>query len=159
MGVSNSQKQAPSIVEPEFIVSRETFDRYFERPVPTSTFHDFVNKGKILSWPHMRGRYYLNASLQRLGLPIVTDLPKASPRRSLEDICRLAFTLIDPLLFPAPSWLLAAETIDAVVADHAIRLADQYRDKVAALRTTEEKLAYFAGALDAQFLMEADGGS
>lgn len=113
--MSNSRKQAPSIVGHEFIVYREFFDRYFERPLPTSTFHDFVNKGKILALSPTRGRYCLNASLQRLGLPTVSDLPRASPSRSLEDICRLAFTLIDPLLFPAPSWLLAVEAISAQV--------------------------------------------
>ncbi len=154
--MANRRKKSSSIVEPEFIVSREFLDRYFERPVPTSTFHDLVNKGKILAWPSMRGRYYLNASLKKLGLPTVNELPQDSPSRSLEDTCRLAFTLIDPLLFPAPPWLLAAETIDAVVADHATRLADQYRDNVTALRTTEEKLAYFGGALDAQFMIEVD---
>jgi len=157
--MANRRIKTPPIDGPEFIVSRDFFDRYFERPMPTSTFHDLVNKGKILAWSHLRGRYYLNSSLQRLGLPTVSDLPKDSPGRSLEDICRLAFTLIDPLLFPAPPWLLAEEAIDAVVADHASRLADQYRDNVAVIKTTEEKLAYFAGALDAQFMIEADGGS
>jgi hypothetical protein len=33
---------------PEFAVTREAFNRYFEKPMPTSTFHDFVNKGKIV---------------------------------------------------------------------------------------------------------------
>ena len=147
------------LVGPEFIVRRQAFDRYFERPVASSTFFDLVDGGKILAWPHMKGHYYLNRSLRQLGLPTVTTLPEAARTRSLEDICRLAFTLIDPLLFPAPPWLLAEEAIDAVVADHASRLADQYRDNVALLKTPEEKLAYFAGALDAQFMIEADGGS
>ena len=36
--------------------------------LPTSTFHDLVNKGKITPFKHIRGMYYLNASLRRLGL-------------------------------------------------------------------------------------------
>ena len=103
---------------PEFIVSREFFDRYFERPMPTATFYDRVDEGKILRWPEIRGRYYLNASLKRLGLPTVTELPEAVHSRSLEDIARLAFTMIDPRLFPAPSWLLTEEVISVVDADH-----------------------------------------
>ena len=157
--MSSRRKHARPIVEPEFIVSREFFDRYFERPLPTSTFFDRVDEGKILAWPHMKGRYYLNASLQRLGLPTVTALPEATRTRSLEDIARLAFTIIDPDIFPAPPWLLTQESIDAVTADHARRLADQYREKVQAQRTTVEKLQYFAGVLDAQFLIEADAQS
>jgi hypothetical protein len=155
-GMANRRKKTPPIDGPEFIVSREFFDRYFERPLPPSTFFDRVDEGKILRWPHIQGKFYLNASLQRLGLPTEKELPKTCPGRSLEDICRLAFTILDPILFPAPPWLLNIEAIDSVVADHATRLADQYRDKVAALGTPEEKLAYFGGALDAQFLIEAD---
>jgi hypothetical protein len=44
--------------------------------------------------------------------------------------------MIDPILFPAPSWLLAEETIEVVVADHAVRLTDQYRDKFAVVTRT-----------------------
>jgi hypothetical protein len=60
-------------------------------------------------------------------------LPKPPAAPSLEDIIRLAFTLIDRDLFPAPSWLLPAEAIDIKDADHARRLADRHRDKVEAL--------------------------
>lgn len=107
----------------------------------------------------MKGHYYLNRSLSRLGLPTVAELPEEIRARGLEDIARLAFTIIDPEIFPAPPWLLPVESIDAATADHARRLADQYRDGVQAQRTTEEKLQYFAGALDAQFLIEADARS
>ena len=92
-------------------------------------------------------------------MPTVTEFPEADRKRSLEDIARFAFTLIDPVLFPAPPWLLATEVIDAATADHARRMADQYREKVEAIRTTEEKLAYFGGALDAQCKIEADSQS
>jgi hypothetical protein len=92
----NRKSKASSSDGPEFIVTRESFDRFFERPVPSSTFHDQVDKGNILRWPELRRRYYLNASLRRLGLPTVTELPEAARKWSLEDIASLAFTLIEP---------------------------------------------------------------
>jgi hypothetical protein len=141
---------------PEFIVRREAFDRYFDHPIPSSTFFDLVDDGKILAWPQMRGRYYLNRSLKKLGLPTVTKLPEPVRKRSLEDIARLAFTLLDAIVFPAPPWLLTEEAIDATTADHAGRMANQYREKVEACESIEEKLAYFAGVLDAQVLIEAE---
>jgi hypothetical protein len=141
---------------PEFIVRRQVFDRYFERPLPSSTFHDLVNKHRILACPDIKGHYFLNRSLQQLGLPTVTKLPRAERSRSLDDIVRLAFTIIDPMLFPAPPWMLSVESIDVATVDHARRLADQHREQVTSLRTTEEKLQYFAGVLDAQVVMEAD---
>ena len=156
--MANHQKKVPNFDGPEYIVSREAFDHYFERPLPSSTFFDLVSKGEILAWPQMRGRYYLNASLQRLGLPTVAELPKAPSNRSVEDILRMAFALIDPVVFPTPPWLLASDAISAVVADHASRIAKQHRESVASLESTEGKLAYFGGVLDAQFMLEADKG-
>lgn len=144
---------------PEFIVSREHFNRYFEKPLPTSTFHDLVNKGKIIPMKDMRGCYLLNASLHRLGLPTLTKLPDASGARSLEDIVRLAFTLIDRNLFPEPSWLLSAEAIDLNDAEHARRIADHHRGKVESHDHVNLKLAYFQGVLDATAMMEAEGDS
>lgn len=141
---------------PEFIVRRQAFDQYFDRPMPSSTFFDLVEDGKILAWPQMRGRYYLNRSLKKLGLPTVTELPEPACTRGLEDIARLAFTIIDPIVFPAPPWMLTEEFIDIMAADHARRMADQYREKVETCKSIEEKLAYFAGVLDAQVLIEAD---
>lgn len=133
---------------PEFIVCREVFDSYFDRPLPNSSFHDLVHRGQVIPWPHMRGRYYLNASLLRLSLPTVSEMPKASERRSLEEIARLAFTLIDRNLFPEPAWLLREEAIDAKDADHVILLANRYRDKVESFEHVELKLAYFQGVID-----------
>lgn len=144
------------VAGPEFIVRRQVFDRYFERPLPSSTFPDLVNKGRILACPDIKGHYYLNRSLRQLGLPTVAELPEAGRTRSLEDIARLAFTMIDPMIFPAPPWMLTVESIDVATVDHARRLADQHREQVASQRTTEEKLQYFAGVLDAQVLIEAD---
>jgi len=133
---------------PEFVVTRESFNRYFEKPLPTSTFHDLVNKGKITPFKFMRGHYLLNDSLRRLGLRQVRELPKPPPAPSLDDIVRLAFCLIDRKLFPEPAWLLHVEAIHAKDADHAVRLADRYRDRVGAFDNAELKLAYFQGVLD-----------
>lgn len=141
---------------PEFVVSREFFDRYFEKPMPTSTFHDLVNKARILPWPNMRGRFLLNASLHRMGLPTVETLPEEPAKLSLEDTARLAFALIDPGLFPAPSWLLSSDVLDAKDCDHARRLAEQYREKVESYPSPQEKIGYFQGVLDAVYLTEED---
>jgi hypothetical protein len=140
---------------PEFVVTRESFDRYFEKPLPTSTFHDLVNKGRITPFKHMRGHYLLNDSLRRLGLKEVRKLPKPPPEPGLEGIIRLAFTLIDDGLFPAPSWLLNVDAINAKDADHAVRLADQYRAAVQECSNVELKLAYFQGVLDAAFRLSS----
>ena len=102
----------------------------------------------------IRGFYLLNASLRRLGLREVADLPKDPTERSMEDIIRLGFSLIDPLAFPPPSWLLTVETIDMKDADHARRIADQHREAVDALDNVYLKIAYQGGVLDAQVMAE-----
>ena len=133
---------------PDFGVKYETISGYFEPPLARSTFHDKVQDGTIVPMKGMRGFYLLNESLRRLGLREVRQLPAQPDSRSLEDIARLAFTLIDHELFPAPSWLLHVEAIDVKDADHALKLADQYREKVASLDSIPLKLAYFQGVLD-----------
>ena len=70
----------------------------------------------------------------------------------MEDIIRLAFSLIDPLAFPPPSWLLTVETIDMREADHARRVADQHQAAVDALDNVYLKIAYQGGVLDAQVM-------
>lgn len=144
---------------PEYVVSRESFDRYFDKPMPTSTFHDLVNKGKIIPFKHMRGRFLLNASLRRLGLREVRELPKPPSELSLEDIVRLAFLLIDPLIFHAPSSLLNLEEISLKDADHAFRLAELHRIEVEAKNHVETKMAYFQGVLDWAWTVTHDSGS
>ena len=141
---------------PEYAVRAEMIGSFFSPPLASSTFHDFVKKGKIVPMKGPRGFYLLNDSLRRLGLREVRELPKPPSAPSLEDIVRLAFTLIDRNLFPEPSWLLHVEAIDAKDADHATRLADRYRDKVEAFDHAELKLAYFQGVLD-WASMEASG--
>ncbi|MFT5106659.1 MAG: hypothetical protein ACI9UA_002283 [Pseudoalteromonas tetraodonis] len=133
---------------PDFGVRYETISGYFEPPLARSTFHDKVQDGTIVPMKGMRGFYLLNESLRRLGLREVRELPTEPESRSLEDIVRLAFTLIDHEIFPDPSWLLHVEEIDLNDADHARKLADQYREKVASLDSIPLKLSYFQGVLD-----------
>lgn len=140
---------------PEFAVKRETFNRFFDSPLPTSTFHDLVDKGKILPMKHLRGFYLLNASLRRLGLREVPSLAVDVSSLSSEDIVRLAFAGIDRALFPDPPCLLRVEALDVKDIDHANLLADKHLEHVEALDGAEEKMAYFAGVLDAQVKMDA----
>ena len=123
-------------------------------PLPRSSVHDFVNKGIIIPMKGIRGFYLLNASLRRLGLREVAELPKDPTERSMEDIIRLAFSLIDPLAFPPPPWLLTVETIDMREADHARRVADQHQAAVDALDNVYLRIAYQGGVLDAQVMAE-----
>lgn len=145
MNKSSSKKEPTNY--PEYAVRAEMIGSFFSPPLASSTFHDFVNKGKIVPMKGIRGFYLLNDSLRRLGLREVSELPNSfSP--SLDDIIRLAFTLIDRNLFPEPSWLLPVEAIDGKDADHATRLANRHRDQVESYEHVAEKLAYFQGALD-----------
>ena len=152
---SKSTKEAPTGY-PEFAVRREMISAYFHPPLPRSTFHDFVNKGVIIPMKSIRGFYLLNASLRRLGLREVPELPKDPTERSMEDIIRLAFSLIDPLAFPPPPWLLTVEMIDLKDADHARRIADQHQAAVDALDNVYLKIAYQGVVLDAQVMSEEE---
>jgi hypothetical protein len=105
----------------------------------------------------IRGFYLLNASLRRLGLREVRELPQPPSTPSLEDIVRLASTMIDPDLFPEPYWIQNVESIDAKDIDHAIRLVEQHRDTVQSYEQVELKLAYLQGVLDSVFI-QADSG-
>jgi hypothetical protein len=140
---------------PEFAVRAETICQFFSPPLASSTFHDFVNKGQIIPLKGIRGFYKLNESLSRLGLREVPSLPEAASR-STEDIVRLAFSAIDPDVFPAPSWLLNVEAIDGKDADHAERIIAQHVDAVMALGSDREKQHYLQGVLDASTVIEAD---
>jgi hypothetical protein len=57
---------------PEYAVRAEFIGRYFSPPLASSTFHDFVNKGKIVPMKGIRGFYLLNASLAGVGPRTVT---------------------------------------------------------------------------------------
>ena len=66
----------------------------------------------------VRGVYKLNDSLRRLGLREVSELPQEIQLRTTEEITCLAFHIIDPSVFPSPSWLIDGEGIDWRDADH-----------------------------------------
>lgn len=139
---------------PEYAVRRETISRYFSPPLASSTFHDLVNKGKIIPMKGIRGFYLLNESLRRLGLREVPGLPVEIPKRSTEDILRLAFTLIDPLTFPPPPWLETTEEMDMRDLDHARLHAMNHLAHIEELGSTVEKINYFNGVLKAQAALE-----
>lgn len=142
---------------PEYVVRRETISQYFHPPLPRSTFHDLVNKGKVVPFKHLKGFYYLNGSLRRLGMPEVSELPKEPEHRTTEDIVRFAFSVMDPDVFPAPAWLLDIEAIDSRDADHAALLIEKHGTALAALDSDRLKHAYLQGALDAHHSMKAEG--
>ncbi len=153
----SKQSSSSSTDFPEYAVRREIISTFFHPPLPSNTFHDLVKKGKILPLNDLRGFYRLNGSLKRLGLREVPHPPAESPSRSMEDILRLAFTAIDPEVFPVPSWMLSENELELRDKDHARLVADLHRDAIHALPTFQEKAAYAAGVLDAQVVMEAEG--
>jgi hypothetical protein len=59
-------------------------------------------------------------------------------------------------VFPAPSWLLGAETIAGADADFAALLVERHAAEVAKLGSDREKHHYLQGALDAAFMLAAD---
>jgi hypothetical protein len=153
---SKSAAKAAPPEYPEFAVRRDGFNRYFDKPLPTSTFHDKVNEGIIIPLKGLKGFYKLNDSLARLGLRPVMKLPDPLPTRTIDDIVRLAFHAINPEVFPAPSWLLDAETIAGADASHAELLVEKHAAHVAKLASDREKHAYLQGVLDAALMQAAD---
>jgi hypothetical protein len=144
---------------PEFGVRKEAICNFFTPPMPSSTFHDRVNEGIIVPIKSMRGFYKLNDSLRRLGLREVPEVPRKVSPRTTEDIIRLAFHAIDPLLFPPPSWLQDVEVIDGLDADHATVLMERYADAVAALDTAGEKHSFMQGVLDIDYMSRNNLGA
>jgi hypothetical protein len=149
---SSSSPLPPGI--PEFAVDREAITRFFSPPIGKSTFHDLVGKGTIVPVKGVRGFYRLNESLIRLGLKPVSALPETKIRTG-EEIMRLALSLIDPVTFPHPPWLLIDEPT-AVEMSLAEFLVSIHEPHIAQLSSIGEKLAYGAGTLDAQVLMDAE---
>ena len=141
-------KQSP-FTGPEFAVRREGFDQFFDKPMPRSTFHDMVNRGIIIPMKGLKGFYKLNESLCRMGLKPVQALPEAAKERTMEEMVRMSFSLIDPLVFPAPSWLLSVSCISECDAHHAALIAEKHAACVDALPSPIERIHYFQGVLDA----------
>jgi hypothetical protein len=75
----------------------------------------------------------------------------------MDDIVCLAFTMLDPEVFPPPAWMLFEDELHPRDKDHARFIADLHRNAFQALPTFQEKVAYAAGVLDAQALMDAEG--
>lgn len=150
--MSKPSARNETIGYPEFGVRKETSCNFFSPPMPSITFHDRVNEGVIVPIKGVRGYYKLNDSLRRLGLREVPDAPQKVATTTTEDIIRLAFHAIDPVLFPPPSWLQDAEVIDGRDADHAILLMERYTDDVAALSTAGEKHSFMQGVLDIDYI-------
>jgi len=152
-----SQESSGAGEMPEFAVSREVLTRFFDPPVGKTKFYELVKGGLIAKVRGFRGFFRLNESLLRLGLREVSELPEAPEARSLEDIARLAFSLIDSVIFPPPPWLLAVDVVDVRDLVHAERLAADHREEVEALEIAAEKIAYSVGVFDAQVTLEAEG--
>ena len=145
---ASSTPSDPATDLPDFGVQREVISGYFSPPLPRSTFYDLVNKGKILPVKGLKGFYLLNASLRRLGLREVVRLPE-SGSRTPEDLVHLAFSLIDPTVFPSPSWLLSGEVIAPNDLTLIQMLVEKHAEGVSGLRSFSEKHAYLHGVLDA----------
>lgn len=150
-GMSKSSAKNEPTDYPEFAVRAETIGRFFSPPLASSTFHDFVNKGKIVPLKGIRGFYKLNDSLRRLGLREVPKLPFEVPARTPEEIIRLAFTGIDPEVFDPPSWQLEVEAIDATDLHYAQSIIALHGAHVAQLPDDRSKRGYLQGVLDAAF--------
>jgi hypothetical protein len=141
---------------PEYGVRKEDICAFFSPPMPSSTFHDRVNKGIIVPIKGMRGFYKLNDSLRRLGLREVPALPQKITPRTTEEIIRFVFHTIDPEVFPPPSWVMAEDAVDGRDGDHATLLIERHADAVAALGTLGEKHAFMQGLLDIDYLAQRD---
>lgn len=62
------------VIAEDLYVTRQVILEFFDPPPGRSTFFEWVNAGKIVSAGSgkvLKGYYALNASLQRLGLPLI----------------------------------------------------------------------------------------
>jgi len=141
---------------PEYAVRAEVIGRYFSPPLASSTFHDFVNKGKIVPLKGIRGFYKLNDSLRRLGLREVAELPETVSSRTAEEIIRLAFCSIDPEVFHPTSSFLGVDVIDSTDFLHAELIFAQHSRHVVVLDNDRLKHGYLQGVLDAAVMQEAE---
>ena len=152
----NNRNKDALPTHPEFAVRAETFNRYFDKPIPRSTFHDLVKKGKIVPLKGIRGFYKLNDSLRRLGLREVSKLPDETPVRTPEEIILFAFHSINPEVFNAPAWLLGVETITEADVHHAQSIVALHFNAVTELSSNSKKHGYLQGVLDHAAMEAAD---
>ena len=95
----------------------------------------------------------------RFGLREISCLPVNASKRSIEDILRLALTMIDWAVFPMPPWAVVQEELDLQEIDHAKQLVEMDREAIESLESFQEKVAYGAGALDSQAELDAESKS
>ena len=102
--MSKPSSKAPPTGYPEFAVRRESFDSYFDKPLPRSTFHDLVGKGIVVPLKGLKGFYKLNDSLRRMGLrevPSLPDVRRIDGRRAGHNYSRVRATVMTGLVEPA----------------------------------------------------------
>ena len=133
---------------PEFAVNRETISSFFNPPLAKSTFYDMVSSGKVVAMKGIKGMYLLNQSLKRLGLREVSALPEKKSSRSMKEIIRLAFSLLDPAIFPTPSWVIFSEETPFRDQQQAEELAELFREDLESLKSPAERVQFLAGVLD-----------
>ena len=153
--MSKASSKSESTGYPEYAVKADVIRRFFSPPLASSTFHDFVNKGKITPMKGIRGFYLLNDSLRRLGLREVPKLPEESPVRIPEEIIRLASHMMNSELFEAPSWWQHVEAIDSAELHHTKSIIAKPTDAAAQFPDDRNKYAYLQGVLDGVAMMAA----
>jgi hypothetical protein len=164
----------PATDVPEFAVDRETMTRFFAPPIVKSTFHDLVGRGLIVPVKGLRGYYRLNASLERLGLRAVAELPGKDGREREMRLACLALWLAAPDVALKPSILLEDDDLTPEEKSHAVVLALHFLRGMreagldepgaaaagqveAGLR--EKRKAFVEGAIDAFCLKDRPGFS
>ena len=146
-----ANEQAETKPNPDYAVDRETLTKFFHPPIGRSTFHDLVNRGKIIPVKGIRGYYLLNESLRRMGLREVAALP-SNPHCSPEDYVRIAFNLIDENLFPLPPVMMTWEPQQQDWS-YAWMLAEKHRAAIEQCEEPEMKIAYASGVMDAEYML------
>ena len=63
-GMSKSSAKNEPTNYPEYAVRAEVICRFFSPPLASSTFHDFVNKGRITPMKGIRGFYMLKIGVE-----------------------------------------------------------------------------------------------
>ena len=153
---STSPRKPPPSKEPsnlpEYVVRKEVLMRYFKPSISDSTFYELVNKGVIVPFKHLRGYFKLNESLRRMGLKEVPHLPEEMPPRSVEEIIRMAFHLMEPDVFPAPTWMLFTEQITEAEASVARDCIERHQAALKDCESDALKQVYLQGVLDVEYM-------
>ena len=139
---------------PERAVDPEIIMRFFAPPIGKSTFYDLVAKGRIVPLKHVRGRYRLNESLARLGMPPVRELPTTpDPTEREQRLVAFALHLAAPDIVAAPSWLLDDDDLTVAEKSHVVLTALQVDFEMRDITGQQERLGFVQGVLDAFHLV------